>query len=115
MPAFEGIEGIVIQPLDEMTYTFGFSVSSSATANDGSIPYGTTISSVAVTAHQAEDGTDVSDEVIVSSSVSNNVVSVKFQYDSDVGELLIHLRIAVTLSDTDVKEYDFNRVTLRNL
>ena len=111
MPDFKNTEDIVLQPSDSsVPYSFTLTPCTSATANDGAIPYGTTVSSVAVTAHKQEDSAVVTTELVASSSVSSNVVTVLLKYPatSKVGKY--HLRIIATLSTGAVIEFDFNRV-----
>ena len=110
MDSFTGSDRIILQPgSDAVPYTFTFSVASSATANDGSIPYGTTISSVAVKAFD-EGGTDRTTEIVDSSSVSSPTVSVALNYPSTTGAGRYSLEIVCTLSSTAVMEFDFLRV-----
>ena len=117
MPDFKEVQDIILQPLDvEAPYSFSIPACTSATANDGGIPYDTTIASVVVTAHKQSDGSDVSSEIVDSSSVSDNIVSVALNYPSTSGVGTYHLRFALTLdnSDASVIEKDFNRVKARN-
>ena len=90
-------------------YTFTFAAASSATANDGSIPFGTTISSAAVTAFDAA-GNDVTTEMVVSSSVSSPVVTVSLKYPATTGQGVYSLEMLLTLSTGAVMEFDFTRV-----
>ena len=94
-------------------YTFTFSVASSATANDGAIPYGTTIASAAVKAFDAA-GTDKTSEIIVSNSVSSPVVTVSLKYPI-TGAGVYSLEFVLTLSTGAVMEFDFTRVNVEDI
>ena len=114
LDSFSGVKNIIVQPnTNGATYTFTFSVCSSATANDGFLPYGETISSVAVTAH-TESGTDATSSLITGiPTVSSNVVTVRLKYPSAVGTY--HLQFVLTLASGGIEEADFNRVISQNL
>lgn len=111
MPDLFSTKGIILlQPgSDTVPYTFTFEAASSETANDGSIPYGTTISSIAVTAFDA-DGNDVTSEIVASSSLVTPVVAVSLQYPATTGDGKYSLEILLTLSTGAVMEFDFTRV-----
>uniref|UniRef100_A0A6M3MCQ7 Tail protein n=1 Tax=viral metagenome TaxID=1070528 RepID=A0A6M3MCQ7_9ZZZZ len=112
MPDFKELGDITVQPGDlTVPYTFGLPACSSAIANDGSIPYGTTISSVVVTAEKA-DGT-VATGLVASSSVASNVVTVNLTYPS-TGDGTYHLEFVCTLNTGAKIEFDFNRVKVRD-
>ena len=113
MPDFKEQGDIVVQPGDvKVPYAFNLAACSSATANDGAIPYGTNIDSVAVTAHKS-DGTAATG-LVFSSAESGNVVTVRLTYPSTaVGTY--HLKFVCTLDTGDaVIEFDFNRVKVRD-
>jgi len=103
--------GLVILQPGSLTvpYSFTFSVASSATANDGSIPYDSTIVSAAVKAFDA-GGTDRTTELIASSSVSSPVVSVSLKYPATTGEGVYSIEFVLTLSTGAKMEFDFTRV-----
>lgn len=115
MPDFQGTDQITVQPGDEQVpYTFTFTVCSSATANDGAIPFGTTVDSVVVSATMADGTADA--ELVDSSSESANVVTVKLTYPSTNGNGRYHLKFLITLDNVDasVIEFDFNRVVVED-
>ncbi len=117
MPDFEGTKVIILQPSDvAVPYQFGFTVCSGATENDGAIPFALTISSMAVTAHR-QDGGIVTTGMIFNSSHTAWVTVVRLSYCTSSGAQTgkYHLTFAATLSDASVKEFDFNRVQMRNL
>ncbi len=113
MPDFKEQGDIIIQPGDiKVPYQFNLPANSSATANDGAIPFGTTISSVAVTAHKSDGG--VATGLVFSSSESGDVVTASLSYPS-TGVGTYHLTIVCTLDNAaTVIEFDFNRVKVRN-
>ena len=65
----------------ELTYNFSAEACSSATANDGTIGYGRTVSTVSITVTNYDDGTSVTD-LVDSSSVLANVISIVMSYTS---------------------------------
>ena len=107
--SFQNTKSIILQPGSNVTRTFTFAACSSATANDGSIPYGVTIASAAVKAF-AKDGTDSTTDLIVSSSTTTLVVSVRIKYPVTGGAGRYSLEIVLKFSDGETEEYDFNRV-----
>ena len=114
MPDFKEQADIIIQPGDfKVAYTFSLPAASSNTANDGAIPYGTEISSIAVTALKS-DGTAATG-LIFSSAKSAEAITVKFSYPS-TGVGVYHVEFLVTLNngDSTVIEFDFNRVKVRD-
>ena len=110
---FQGTQTIEIQPTTtKATYTFRFAACSSATANDGSIPYGTSVSSVVVKAYD-EDGEVATTSLIVGTpTVAANVVSISFKWPGTAGDYKVS--ITYTLSNDDVDEVDFARVSARD-
>lgn len=116
MPDFDGTDFIIVQPYDDnVPYSFGFEACSSATANDGSLPYGTTISNYTIAAHKhGTTDVDAATELIASHSRNGLVIQVRLQYPTTLGIGLYHLRFVLTLSDTSVIEFDFNRVIVRD-
>lgn len=110
MPDFKGRTVIVLQPADsEIPFNYIFSTCSSAIANDGSLPYGVSISSMEVKAHK-EIGTDVTSELIATSSFSGLVVTAKLKYPATSGVGIYHLTIKLTLSSGAMINFKFNRI-----
>ena len=107
--SFQGVKSIIVQPGSNITRAFTFAACSSAIANDGSIPYGVTIASAAVKAF-AKDGTDSTTDLIVSSSTTTLVVSVRIKYPVTGGAGRYSLEMVLTFSDGQTEEYDFTRV-----
>ena len=108
--SFQGTANILLQPGSAtVPYTFTFAACSSATANDGSIPYGTTISGADVKAFD-EGGTDRTAEMVDSESNTTTVVTINLKYPATTGEGRYSLEIVLTLSSGAVMEFDFTRV-----
>ena len=117
MPNFnQRTSEIVLQPGDAaVSYAFNFTISSSATANDGGIPFGETVASATVTIHLDDaDNTDKTSEVLDSSSLSSNVVTVNLDYPSTTGAGCYHIKFVVTLAGGAVMEFDYNRIRARD-
>lgn len=116
MPDFVGTDTVVIQPYDDdVPYSWGFEACSSAIANDGSLPFGTTISSYTITAHKhGSPDVDASDALIASHGRNGFVIQARLQYPTTLGAGMYHIRIVLTLSDTSDIEFDFNRVVVRD-
>lgn len=114
MANFKGNNEIIVQPNDVgVSYSFQFDVCTSVTANDGYLPYGTSIDSVIVTA-KTEEGIDATSALIVSSSELANVVTVALQYPTSLGEGRYKLTFVLTLSDATILEADFSRVEAKD-
>ena len=113
--SFTGFDSITVQPgTDDAVYTFTFSICSSATANDGAIPFGDTIASAAVKAF-FEDGTDASSEALGSISNTTTVVTVPLSYPSTTGIGRYSLEFVLTLTSGAKLEFDFNRLYVRDI
>lgn len=114
MPNFKGNDKILLQPNDEaVPYRFDFDACSSSTSNDGFLPYGTTISGVSVSA-TTDGGVDTTDELISSTSVNSNNITVALNYPSTTGEGRYHLTFILTLDSGSVLEADYNGVVARD-
>ena len=112
---FQGFDSITIQPgTDAAVYTFTFSICSSATANDGAIPYSDTIVTEAVKAF-GEDGSDVTDEIVDTSSSTTTVVTVALNYPSTSGGGRYSLEFVLTLASGAKMEFDFSRLYARDI
>jgi len=106
--SFQGVDKIVLQPGSAtVPYTFTFAACSSATANDGSIPFGTTISTAVVKAFD-EAGTDSTAAMISAQSLVSPVVTVSLKWPTAAGRY--SLEFVLTLSTSAVLEFDFTRV-----
>jgi len=105
---------IILQPNDYyVAYKFVSAACSSDAANDGNIPYGTNVSSAAVTAKDA-DGNTVTD-LVAEYATADNVVTVKLSYPSISGDGKYSLTFALTLDNGEtVIEEDYNRVIAKD-
>lgn len=114
--SFKTTDLVILQPNDlSVPYTFEFTVCSSATANDGALPYGDSAASVAVTAHN-KAGADKTSEIISGTpSLADNVVTVVLNYPSTSGTGTYHLTFVVTTSSGAKVEFDFNRISARDV
>jgi len=108
---------ILMQPGDsKVPYCFAFTVCSSETANDGALPYGTSISSFTVTAHKHDaSDTVATTDLIDSSSRSGLVITVYLDYPSENGAGRYDLKFLLTLDSGAILEFDFNRVFARDV
>ena len=106
--SFQGNSVITVQPGDHSdSYTFTFAACSSATANDGSLPYGTTIASCVTTAYN-EAGTDSTTLLVYTESLTTPVVTVGLKWPTTAGRY--SLEFVITLSSGSVMEFDFTRI-----
>lgn len=109
MPDFKGYSKIVLQPNDlKRGFIFNITTCSSKTANDGNIPYGTTISSVVVIGMTEGGTTDT--ELLYSDSLSGSEITVQLSYPTTNGTGQYKLQFVLTLSNAEEKELDFNRI-----
>ena len=93
---------------DIIRYSFKFTPASSATANDGNIPYGTTVSSCDVSVY-TEDGTAVT-SIVSSDTLSDNTCILTMQYPDDFGDGRYVIKFVLTLSSGDTKSNYFTRL-----
>lgn len=115
MPNVQGTDRIILQPTEQVVpYTFTFGVCSSATANDGAIPYGDSVSSCAVKAYDGS-GDDKTSEIVNSSSLASNVVTVELDYPTTSGAGSYKLTFQVTTANGVHLEFDFNRIVAKDL
>ena len=111
--SFQGVKTITLQPGSAtVPYTFTFAACSSATANDGAIPYSATISTAVVKAFD-EAGTDSTTALIASTSTTTTVVTVNLKYPTTAGRY--SLEFVLTLSSGAVMEFDFTRVYAKDI
>jgi hypothetical protein len=113
--SFQGVADIILQPgTSAAPYTFTFEACSSITANDGSIPFGTTMSGADVKSFD-EGGTDRTSEIINSESNTTTVVTVNLDYPSTTGPGRYSLEFVITLSSGAVLEFDFTRIFAKDI
>ena len=107
---FKKKDNIYLQPGDAtVPYTFTFAACSSATANDGSIPYDTLLSAVTVTVFDAA-GADKTSEIVATESNTTLVETVWLKYPATAGAGRYSLEMLVTLDSGTVMEFDFTRL-----
>ena len=115
MPSVKGHIKILLQPGDtDLTWKFNAPPASTESANDGAIPYNTSVVSVSVKSYD-EDGTEVTDLIQGNPSVSNNVVSITMSYPSTSGAGKYKITCIMTLNTGGTVEWDYNRIEARNL
>lgn len=113
--SFQGVADIILQPGSAtVPYAFTFEAASSATANDGSLPTGTTISSTAIRAFD-EAGNDVTAEMVASESSTTTVQTINLKYPATTGVGRYSLEMLLTLSSGAVMEFDFTRVFAKDI
>jgi hypothetical protein len=116
---FKGYKFVELQPNDRnFPISFKFVAASASTANDGSMPYGSTVVSV-ISSVKDERGIDASSSIISSSRINGNTVTVYLNHSSNVadGRYTLTSEITFALSGSTMvftKEFDFRRIYLRN-
>ncbi|MDD5062778.1 MAG: hypothetical protein PHN44_10915 [Candidatus Marinimicrobia bacterium] len=107
---FQGTSSITLQANDtKVPYTFTFGVCSSATANDGMIPYGMNVSSIAVTAYNS-DGTPNTSLISGTPTVASNVVTCKLNWPGATGTYKLTFVVTLDNADPTKREADFKRI-----
>ena len=113
--SFDKTNAIILQPGDAtVPYTFTFAACTSATANDGSIPFGSLISTYVVKAFD-ESGADVTTDLVVSDSSTTLVVTVNLKYPATPGAGRYSIEIVLTLDTAAVMEFDFTRIYAKDI
>jgi len=116
---FQGDNYLTIQPGDaNVPVKFRFVAASASTANDGSMPYGSTVMSSSCTAHN-KDGISVTTKLIAATTQSVNTVIVYLNYNSTLANGEYHLTVKPTFSLVGstrnmTREFDYNRIQVRN-
>ena len=118
---FRGVETIYIQPGDtSVPYGFQLTIATATTKNDGALPYGSSLHTFTVSAHQANNSLVGTSDLIISSSVNGNIMDIKLGYSTALNSGLHHLEFIVTGSISGStgsvfkKEFDFNRVWVKD-
>ena len=114
MPSFKTQGQINLQPNDNIGYSFEVTVASSVSTNDGTIPYGTTVSSVVVIVYDKDDTIITTDLVVGTPTISSNIISIQLKYPTINGVGRYKITMLLTLSSGDTKELDFDRLYARN-
>ena len=114
MDSFQGTNSITVQPsTDAVPYTFTFKACTTATANDGSLPFSTTIASITVKAFTVAGTEDA--ELVESSSVLTPVVTATLTYPTTNGAGRDSLEFVLTLNTGAVMEFDYTRVFVKDI
>ena len=112
---FQGTKNITVQPGDSaVPYTFTLAACSSATANDGSLPYNTTMSSAVIKVFD-EAGVDKTTEWVSSETNTATVLTINLKYPSTAGVGRYSIEMLVTLSSGAIMEFDFTRVYAKDI
>lgn len=124
--SFQGSDNIRIQPGDtNIPYQFNFKAATSSNRADGALPFGSTLTSVAVTAHHGFSSQSVAAGNLVHAatdfSYSSNYATVPLTYSTGlINNEIYHLEIVVTATINGVstnvmkREFDFDRVLVRD-
>jgi len=113
--SFETNGIITLQPgSSKVPYTFTFAAGTSAISNDGSIPYGSTISSAETKAFDAS-GNDVTTEIIDSETNTTLSVTPVLKYPSTSGEGNYSIQFLLTISTGAIMEVDFTRIYAKDI
>ena len=105
---FLGGDTAWLQPdTEQYPLSFGFSVCSSATANDGALPYGTTISSATVEITDSA-GADKTSSVLNGSASVSGGLTVQFLVDYSLPDGRYVIELQLTLSSGAVIPFDWN-------
>lgn len=114
MPSFRGNKKVVIQPGSvDVGFCFHVTTCTSATSNDGAIPFSTTISSVAVSAKTADGTTDT--ELITSTILSTPDIDLALSWPTTNGAGRYKITFILTMSDSSKIEIDFHRIVCEDL
>ena len=97
---------------EKMGYSFKFLTATSATANNGAIPFGRTISTAAVTVFDI-DGTNVTNLFIEDTTLVGDTVTVIFQYPGSDYEGQYKAVFKLTLDNGWVSTEVFSNVYVR--
>jgi len=116
---FDGVKTINLQPGErDVPLRMRVTIASASTANDGFIPFGSTLSSVAVTAHNGETRSS-STQLIAATSISGNTVVIYLDHTTKLEAGTYHIETRGTFSVSGstkqlVRQMDFNRVIMKD-
>ena len=120
MDDFQGRNYITVQPGDtNVPLQLKFSPASASTKNDGSIPYGSTIHAITwIKAHHVDSTTPFSTTLIVSASLTSNIVTAYLTYTTGLatGQYNLVTKLEINLAGTTSmkRQYDCRRIFLKN-
>lgn len=119
--AFQGSDHVDIQPGDvNVPINFKFNAASASTANDGSIPYGSTLVASTIHAHRHDDTSfDASTMLVNSRALSSNNVIAYLQYSTKMPDGLYDVvaKCDFSLSGSTLvmtRQRDFDRIYVKN-
>ena len=118
MPHFEGYDDVEIQPGDvNVPIDFRCNAASGSTANDGLIPYGSTLVSSTIVAHFGDDTTLVSATFVTAVALSSNTIRAYCSHSTAMAPGMWHLSIKTIASLVNstlqmTRYFDFNRVNV---
>ena len=116
--SFQGTEHIDVQPGDVyMPIRLKLNPASATTAVDGSIPYGSTLVSATVTAHN-EAGTATT-HLVAKTTENGNAIIAYLSYSTNLSNGIYHLTARATISISGstvnmVREFDLNRIYVKD-
>ena len=114
MSNFETVGTVTLQTGDKIGWEFQVPIAASATEK-GAIPYGRTISSVSVVAYD-EDGEVVTSDLIDGiPTVSGEIIYTTLKYHTTNGEGRYKLTFSLTLDNAWTRQFDFQRVIVKNI
>lgn len=116
MPDFEGTGKVILRPgAAYVPIRWQFAAASSVMTNDGSIPFGATITNAAVAVYNRA-GTDVTSDVILAGTVQvvgGLAVSALLRHPGNVtGEVRYSFVVTLTLSTGATIPYDCRRLVI---
>ncbi|MCE5335081.1 MAG: hypothetical protein LLG06_10910 [Desulfobacteraceae bacterium] len=108
---FEGREIITIKPSTrDYPISMSFRVCSSEMANDGAIPFGTTISSAVVKAYDPTGADVTANLVTIPATVQKNTVKCGVSWHEGIVPGLHTLTAVLTFASGHIDEFDLKRV-----
>ena len=109
---FQGNNKLNLQKNDvNVGYRFSFSISSSATSNDGTLPYETTISSAVVQCFSSEDEDTPISGIVSNTTSGDDYVNITMTHGGKPAGLY-YLVFIITLSDSSIMSIDFGRLII---
>jgi len=110
---FKGNKVIELNPGDTAVgVQFEFTVKASASAAEGYLGYGRSISSVVATIYNDDTDADVTTSMLDSAATeSNNIVTVPINHPGTAG--VYRIKLIATLDDTGTRDVRFRRVIAR--
>lgn len=115
MPDFQGQLTIKLQPTTRnMPVSLTFSACSSATANDGAIPYGDSIASAVVKSYGPDGAENTSSLVTGAAAVLGSTVSFEISHYIGIATGRHKLTAILTMASGYTDEFDCRRIIVAN-